>query len=102
MPYASSLKNRAHNRRYMAGVYASRKAAGLCVQCGETATVGVRCSGCAQKARARALARMRRQRPAWRRLGICVICGCRQAITSQRWCGVCSEQQSEHKKAKAA
>ena len=102
MPYANPLKARAYDRRRMAGIYASRKDSGLCVQCGHPATVGVRCSSCAKKAREKARARMRRQRPAWRRLGICILCGCREAITGRRWCGVCSEQQLERRKVKAA
>ena len=102
MPYTNTLKNRAYNRHYMASVYASRKADGLCTQCGRPATEGVRCSGCAEKARVQARARMRKRRPAWRKLGICTVCGCREAIPGQCWCGVCSEQQLEHKRVKAA
>lgn len=103
MPYSNALKNRAYNRRYMAEVYVSRKSAGLCTQCGRlAATAGVRCSMCAENARAKARARMRRQRPAWRKLGICTVCGCREAIPGQAWCGVCAEQQLEHKRVKAA
>lgn len=94
MPY----RLRSDQYRYGRAYYAERKADGLCTQCGKPAIPGrSRCESCAENARAKARARMRRQRPAWRKLGICTVCGCRIAIEGQKWCAVCAERTAEYK-----
>lgn len=92
----------AYNRDYQANRYEALKSSGMCRWCGKhpakvgrNGKPGCRCESCATKAAERSKANMRRKRVGWRSLGICVVCGCREAIQRQRWCAVCAERRDE-------
>ena len=102
MSRANTNSRMAYNRTYQSSRYARLRAAGLCRWCGQHPAKlnrhgepGCRCESCAAKAAAKARENLRRRRPAWKALGICVVCGCRHAITGQRWCAVCAERRDD-------
>jgi hypothetical protein len=79
---------RAQKRR----VYEARKAAGQCVKCGGEPTSGrTTCLACRAKKGRWDRAYIARQRALWKPLGICIVCGVRQAIRKQTRCGYCAE-----------
>jgi hypothetical protein len=91
------------SRAYMRARRASLKAQGLCQWCGARPAKpgrngpGCRCEACAVKAAKRSRANLSRIRPAWRKLGLCCLCGTRHAIQGQTRCAVCAERQDECK-----
>ena len=94
----SLTTDRANHRR----AYERRKAAGQCVGCGVPHTGSVRCPACRAKKSVwdcRSIAKMRR---AWRRLGICIVCGARRSMTGKTRCGYCDEAVQERNERKAS
>ena len=58
---------------------------------------GQTCEACGRKKAKKAKESQRRKRPHWRNLGICQVCGKREAIEGQSWCGVCAERHCTRK-----
>lgn len=95
MSRAATLSRKSYNRTYQAGRYQRRRAAGLCVDCSAPTGGACRCDACSVKAADKSRANLRRRRPAWKALGVCTVCGCREAIKGQAWCAVCAERHTE-------
>jgi len=109
MTRTATMHKKTRNRIYQAERRADLKSKGLCQWCGARPAkpskrsdtgIGSRCEVCAKVAAKGSRENLRRRRPAWKCLGVCGICGCREAIPGQCWCGVCSERQQESKAAK--
>lgn len=107
MSRSNALSRSAYNRSYLATRRAALKAAGLCQWCGARPAkpsvnkrspggIGCRCVECAQAAAGKHAPRMRRLRSAWKHLGICMVCGQREAMPRDTRCGVCAEAQDEY------
>lgn len=107
MPRANTNSRAAYNRNYLATRRAVLKAAGLCQGCGSRPAmpslnkrapngIGCRCQECAAAAKGKNAPRMRKLRGAWKQLGICMVCGNRQAMPKDTRCGVCAEAQDEY------
>jgi hypothetical protein len=106
MSRAATLHKKAYNRIFQAELRVRLKAEGLCQWCGtrpakpskrSPSGVGCRCEACSKKAARMSRSNLSRLRPAWAALGICTVCGCREAMPQQSRCGVCAEQQQESK-----
>lgn len=105
MPRANTLSRMSYARSYHAKRYERLKKEGLCRWCGKypaklnaKGEPGCRCEACAKIANKKASDNLRRRRPGWEALGICVVCGCRQAIQGQKWCAVCAERRDDTRK----
>ena len=102
MPYANPITRRSKDRQRQARLRAERKAAGNCIACGKPAThlkngkVACRCAECQAKAAAKSNGYLAKRRPHWRKLGICVVCGKREAMKWHSRCGYCAEKQEEY------
>lgn len=104
MPRANTNARRAYDKTRLAGIYKERRAAGLCVACGlkpgkpskrSSTGIGCRCEECSARDSAKSAAFRGRKRPAWKALGICTICGTREAMRKRSYCGYCAEVQIE-------
>jgi len=104
----ATLKKKAYNRRFMRERRAKMDAAYLCRDCGvkpvgankvDPSLLGKRCDECAAR-HARLIGQDKnRKRPAWQALGICVLCGHREAMKKETRCAVCAERQDEYRAA---
>jgi hypothetical protein len=93
MPHLTTQRAQQNRRR------ASYRAKGLC-PCGKALAQGrALCPTCLETRRTCSRTRLQRLRPLWKSLGICVVCGCREAMPQRAWCGVCSERNGERKAA---
>lgn len=104
MPKANTNARRAYDKKRLADIYKERRAAGICVACGlkpgkpskrSSTGVGCRCVECSARDSARTAAFRGRKRQAWKALGICTICGTREAMRKRSYCGYCAEVQIE-------
>lgn len=111
MSRASTIHKRSYSRIFQADRRARLRAAGLCQWCGarpakpsmrSTDGIGCRCEECARKAAKAARENLQRHRPAWSALGICTVCGCREAMPRESRCGFCAEKQDVCKARKKA
>ena len=100
MPYKNPLKRRSYAQKRSARLYAERKAAGICVDCGKEPARENRlhCAECGAKRSKRMAEKLARLRKGWRAFGVCLLCGTREAMPKMTYCGVCSERQLEGKK----
>jgi len=75
------------------------KAARLCLDCWAplSETDGNLCPKCAKKKRERQREHMRKMRPIWKALGLCLTChGKRLAVPGTDRCGYCADWQTEY------
>lgn len=112
MSRANTNSKMAYNRTYQRTRKAALRAEGMCLDCGKAKAApstrrpgqpGVRCEACAAVARKKSREFMTRRRPAWAKLGLCVVCGVNLSIkattpgcTDMR-CAACADYQDQRR-----
>ena len=82
--------------------YRTRKAAGVCTQCGNVPAEPGRpmCAPCRKATNETSRRRQRKMRVLSIVLGFCTQCLQRERIRDLKWCGVCAEAHTERQRAK--
>lgn len=116
MPRANPVSRRAYDKARNTRIYRERKERGVCVVCegkpkpnkNSPTGFGARCEACSAQGAAKTNARRRRMLPAWKALGICLTCGCREAVVGTQRCAYCAElaveinRRNRHERARSA
>ncbi len=91
------MKHATSNKAYMRARHQRLESSGLCTHCGRTPARPGRktCADCGAKNSKIAAARVLRLYPINAALGVCVVCNARKAMAMRKWCGVCSEANTE-------
>ena len=102
MTAGQASHKRSYDRLYVERKRKERLAEGKCIACGsperkvkKDGSFAQKCPSCASKALKRTNAYLKRRRPSWAKLGVCVVCGKREAMRGQKRCAWCAEKNEE-------